>query len=113
MVSPKCEVLRLIGADQHGAHVSLLIPTQHAASNRARDPHGHPLLLTTRLPFPRPRRAANANILVDPAYQVRGVGRKLVTEAPVRWPTMIRTSKRYSEDGVKFRLAMEGKSRWD
>jgi hypothetical protein len=26
----------------------------------------------------------------------------------VRWPTMIRTSKRYSEDGLKFRLAREG-----
>lgn len=31
----------------------------------------------------------------------------------LRWPTMIRTSKRYSEDDLRFRLAREGKSRWD
>lgn len=31
----------------------------------------------------------------------------------VRWPTMILTSKRLSEDDLKFRLAREGKSRWD
>jgi hypothetical protein len=31
----------------------------------------------------------------------------------LRWPTMNRTSKRYAEDGLKFRLATEGKSRWD
>ena len=62
--------------------------------------------------IPRPGRAGNANILVDPAYQVRGVGRKLVIETPVRWPTMIRTSKRYPEGGVKFRLAMEGRFGW-
>ena len=47
-----------------------------------------------------------------PAYQMGGVGRKLV-EALVCWRTMIGTSKRYSEDGLEFRLAMEGKSRWD
>ena len=63
--------------------------------------------------IPPPEKARNVNIFVDLAYQMRAAGRKLVTEALVRRPTMIRTSKRYSEDGLKFRLAGEGKSRWD
>jgi hypothetical protein len=38
--------------------------------------------------------------------------RKPVTEARVRRPTMILTGKRHSQDGLKFRLAGEGKFRW-
>ena len=35
-----------------------------------------------------PEKAGNVNISVDPTYQTRGVGCKLVTEALVRWPRM-------------------------
>ena len=38
--------------------------------------------------IPPPEKAGNVNIFVDPAYPMRGVGRKLVTETPLRWPTM-------------------------
>ena len=105
-------ILRLV-ADQYGANVPYLTPDStccqqpRAGSSRASSATRYSAAI------PRPGRAGNANIPVDSAYQMRGVGRKLVTGAPVRWPSMIRTSKRYSEGGVKFRLAMEGKSGWD
>lgn len=63
--------------------------------------------------IPPPEKSGNVNIFMDLGYQMRGAGGKLVTEALVRRPTMIRTSKRYSEDSLKFRLAGEGQSRWD
>jgi hypothetical protein len=39
--------------------------------------------------------------------------RKPMTEARVHRPTMILTGKHHSQDGLKFRLAGEGKFRWD
>jgi hypothetical protein len=42
--------------------------------------------------IPPPEKAGSVNIFVDLAYQMRGAGRKLVTEALVRRPTMIRTA---------------------
>lgn len=43
---------------------------------------------------------------------MRGAVRSLVIEALVLRPTMMRTSKRNSEDGLKFGLQGEGKFRW-
>lgn len=58
-------------------------------------------------------KAGNVNIFIDPAFQMRGYGRKLVEEAVKRWPSIDPEQQRYSQDGYKFRLALEGKSRWD
>lgn len=64
--------------------------------------------------IPPPEKAGNVIIFRRSAYQMRGVGRKLVTEAPVRWPTMDQDQQTLFRRSLEVpALAMEGESKWD
>lgn len=56
-------------------------------------------------------KAGAVNIFVHPRFRMRGIGRALVAEAMQRW-TIDPEKQRYSQDGLHFRLALEGRSEW-
>lgn len=57
-------------------------------------------------------KAGSVNLFVDPTWRMRGIGRALVTDAISRWSGLSWDDQRYSQDGLKFRLAIEGRSEW-